>query len=126
MKTYLFTMPLAAGKTEAWKNYLREIEGPRNEEYKKSRERAGIRVEQVYLQQTPHGDSCVVSWECDNPQKVFETFMKSDNPFDQWFREKVLIEAHGMDTSQPLPPMNQHFVDYRETPTNEFAKAGKK
>ena len=124
MKTYLFTVPLAAGKTETWKNYLKEITGSRNEEYKDSRKRIGIKVEQVYLQQTPNGDSCVVRWESDNPQKAFEMLMKSDQPFDKWFREKVLVDAHGMDTSQPVP-QNQFFLDYHETPIREYVETQK-
>lgn len=121
MNTYLFTVPLVAGKTEAWKNYVKEINGSRNEEYKKSRKSAGIKAEQVYLQQTPHGDMCVVMLEGDNPQRSLESIIKSDAPFDKWFREKILIETHGLDLSQPMPK-NQHVLDYRETPIREYAE----
>ena len=118
MNTYLFTVPLAAGKTETWKKYVKEMTGIRNEEYKKSRKNAGIKAEQVYLQQTPHGDMCVVMLGGDNPQRSLETLIKSSDPFDKWFREKILIEAHGLDLSQPLPT-NQHILDYHETPIRE-------
>lgn len=124
MNTYLFTVPLEAGKTEAWKGFMKELNGPRNEEYKKSRMRAGIKGEQVFLQQTPHGDACVVMLEGDNPQGFLETIMKSEIPFDKWFRDKVLVEAHGLDLSQPFPK-NQHVLGYRETPTREYADAEK-
>jgi hypothetical protein len=120
MNTYLFTVPLVAGKTEAWKNYLKEINGARYEDYKKSRKNAGIKTEQVYLQQTPHGDMCVVMFEGDNPQKSLETIIKSEAPFDKWFREKVLVETHGLDLSKPMP-QNQHVLDHRETTIREFA-----
>ena len=124
MSNYLFTVPLTPGKTEAWKNYLKELNGPRNEEYKKSRNRLGIKAEQVYLQQTPHGDMCVVKIECDNPQRALEGMAKSQDPFDIWFREKVLIDAHGLDMSQPMP-QNKQYLDYRETPVREFAETRK-
>ena len=120
MKTYLFTVPLAPGKTEAWKKYMKEMTGPRNEEYKKSRKRAGLKVEQVFLQQTPHGDMCVVMLGGDNPQKSLESFMKSTDPFDIWFKEKVLIEAHGLDLPQPMP-QNQQIIEYSESSVKEFA-----
>jgi hypothetical protein len=120
MKTYLLTVPLAPGKTEAWKQYMKELTGPRNDEYKKSRKRAGIKVEQVFLQQTAHGDMCVVMLGGDNPQKSLESMMTSNDPFDKWFREKVLIEAHGLDMSQPMP-QNQQISEYSETSTREFA-----
>lgn len=115
MNTYLFTVPLAEGKTEAWKKYMEEIKGPRFDEYKKSRQKIGLKTEQVFLQQTPQGDACVVMWETDHPEKVFEAFAKSEDAFDKWFREKVLIDAHGMDLSQPVP-INHHALTYRETP----------
>ena len=120
MNTYLFAVPLAPGKTETWKNYIKEMKGPRNAEYKESRKKAGIEVEQVFLQQTPHGDMCVVRLEGDNPQKSFESMIKSNSPFDKWFREKVLIEAHGLDLSQPMPK-NQCVIDHHEFPAREFA-----
>ena len=124
MKTYLFTVPIAPGKTEAWKNYVKEMSGPRNEEYRNSRKRAGLRTEQVYLQQTPHGDMCVVMLGGDNPQKSLETFMTSADPFDKWFREKILIEAHGLDLSQPMP-QNQCILDYQDTSTREYVETRK-
>ncbi len=120
MKTYLFTVPIAAGKTEAWKRYVDELKGPRNEEYRKSRKKAGIKVEQVFLQQTPYGDMCVVMLGGDNPQKSLESFVTSSDPFDKWFREKILIEAHGLDLSQPMP-QNQHILDFQEVPIREFS-----
>ena len=122
MNTYLFAVPLAAGKTDVWKNYVKEITGPRYEDYKKSRKKAGIKREQVYLQRTPQGDMCVVMLGGENPRKSFESLMKSDYPFDKWFREKVLIDAHGMDLAQPFPE-NQHFLNYDETPTREHVEA---
>jgi hypothetical protein len=121
MKTYLFAVPLAEGKTETWKNYMKEITGPRFEEYKESRKKAGIEAEQVYLQHTPNGDMCVVKQSGENPQKSFEWLLKSDEPFDKWFREKVLIDAHGMDMSKPMPE-NEHFLDYIATSTRESVK----
>jgi hypothetical protein len=124
MKTYLFTVPLLAGKTEAWKNYVKEMNGPRNEEYKLSRKKAGIKVEQVFLQQTPHGDMCVVMLGGDNPQKALDTFKTSTDPFDKWFREKIMIETHGMDLSQPMP-QNNHLIDFNETTIRELADTKK-
>ena len=124
MNTYLFTVPLAPGKTQAWKNYVKEITGPRSEEHKKSRMRAGVTSELVYLQQTPHGDMCVVMLGGENPTRSFELLVKSSDPFDKWFREKILIEAHGLDLSQPMP-QNERILDYRETPTREYAGSKK-
>ena len=124
MNTYLFAVPLAAGKTETWKNYVKEINGPRFEEYKSSRKKAGIKKERVFLQQTPKGDMCVVMIGGDNPRKAFGSLLKSNDPFDKWFRDKVLVDAHGLDLSQPMPE-NQGVLDYHETMTGEVVGAGK-
>ena len=103
MSAYLFTVPLVAGKTDTWKEYMKEMTGPRHDDYVKSRKKLGIGVEQVFLQQTPKGDVVVVRWETDNPQRVFENFAKSNDPFDKWFRDKTLIECHNMDCTSSDP-----------------------
>jgi hypothetical protein len=35
--------------------------------------------------------------------------MASTDPFDKWFRDKVLIETHGMSPTAP-PPMNEQIL----------------
>ncbi|SYZ73008.1 conserved hypothetical protein [Candidatus Zixiibacteriota bacterium] len=120
MANYLFAVPLAPGKTEIWKDYMKEITGARNKDYKKSRKSISLNTEQVFLQQTPHGDMVIVRWETDNPRKIFEYFGKSEDPFDKWFRDKILIECHNMDFTQ-LPQPNKEIFDYQETESLEYA-----
>ncbi len=112
MANYAFTMPILPGKTDTWKKYAQEMKGPRHDELNKSRQKVGIKTEQVWLQHTPNGDMVVVHWESstDNPTKIFEQLMKSNEPFDKWFREKILIECHGMDINNP-PPKNEMILD---------------
>jgi len=107
MASYAFAMPLVPGKTEAWKGYVKEMNGPRSAEYKASRTRAGITKEHVFLQSTPMGDFVVVAMECEDPSTVVQRLVTSADPFDVWFRDKVLIESHGVDPTGPLPPMNE-------------------
>jgi hypothetical protein len=121
MANYAFAVPLLPGKTEAWKKYIEELMGPRHEDFIKSRQRAGLnKTEQIWLQHTPMGDFVVVYWEspADNPTRVFERFMKSDEPFDVWFREKVLIECHGMKVTD-IPPRNEAIINYITRPVDE-------
>jgi len=70
-------------------------------------QRARVTKEDVFLQSTPMGDMVVVSMECDDPAKVMERLLTSTDPFDVWFREKVLVESHGVDPSGPPPPVNE-------------------
>ncbi len=60
MERYAFTNPVLAGKVDAWKSYVKEMTGPRANELKRSRKKAGLSVERVWLQKTPMGDFAVV------------------------------------------------------------------
>jgi hypothetical protein len=111
MASYAFMSPILPGKLEAWRKYVKEIAGPRAGEHKASRARAGLTKEQVFLQHTPAGDFAVVYWEAPDIARVFQTFMTSPDPFDLWFRDKILVDVHGMNPAGPPPPMNEHILD---------------
>jgi hypothetical protein len=36
--------------------------------------------------------------------------MASEEPFDRWFREHVLMEVHGFDPKAPPPPFNEKVM----------------
>jgi len=110
MPSYAFANPVLPGKVAAWKGYVAEMTGARAAEYQASRQRVGLTTERVWLQQTPHGDFAVVYWEAADIGKVFESLMTSQDPFDQWFRDKVLVGVHGMDPAAPPPPMNEPIL----------------
>ncbi len=112
MARYAFINPVVAGKVEAWRSYIKEMTGPRNKEFKEFRKKVGLAVERVWLQHTPMGDFAVVYWEAEDISKVFEGLIKSDAPFAKWFRDKILVEVHGMDFSKPLP-MNELMLDFK-------------
>jgi hypothetical protein len=113
MAYYAFINPVVAGKLEPWKSYIKEMNGPRNQERRESRKKIGLTVERVWLQQTPMGDFAVVYWEAKDIARVFEGFIKSEAPFDKWFRDTILVGVHGMDFSKPLPPMNELMLDFK-------------
>ncbi len=112
MAYYGFINPVLPGKIDAWESYVKEMTGPRSAEYKASRRKAGLNVERVWLQHTPVGDYAVVYWEAADIGKVFQQFMTSDEPIDKWFRDRVLVEIHGMDISNP-PPTNDIVLDFK-------------
>ena len=111
MASYAFMNPIKAGKTEAWKGYVKEMTGSRAKAMKDSRKRAGLTKEEVFLQRTPAGDFAVVYWEAPDIGKVFQNLMTSKDSFDQWFRDKILVEVHGMNPNGPPPPMNEQILD---------------
>jgi hypothetical protein len=112
MEYYAFINPVVPGKMDTWKSYIKEMNGPRNKERKESRKRAGLNIERVWLQNTPMGDCAVVYWEAKDISKVFDALIKSEAPFDKWFRDKILVEIHGMDFSKPMT-MNELILDFK-------------
>ena len=113
MPATTFAVPLLPGTTDAWKRAVAEMTGARRAEYEESRRRMGLTREVVTLQQTPDGDYVVVCLEGDDPNGMVSRYLNSDEPFDRWFAETILIGTAGMDASQEPPPPNQVFVDWR-------------
>ncbi|MBI3024048.1 MAG: DUF6176 family protein [Thaumarchaeota archaeon] len=109
-KYYALAAPILPGKLEAWKNLVNEIKGPRKKEYQASRKKMGVKHERVFLQHTPQGDWVVVSFEGKDASKVFERFMSSKDPFDQWFGKQV-SDIHGFQLSGAPPPPNELYLD---------------
>ena len=111
MPSTVFAVPILPGKTEAWKSAVAEMTGPRRNEYIEARRNLGITKEVVCLQQTPHGDYVCVYLEAGNVSHILQDMVQATDPFHRWFGEAILKDAHGMDSSQPLPPANDVFAD---------------
>ncbi len=107
MAKYAFFQPIKSGAMDEWKRLVAEMRGPRNAEVKASRGRIGLDREEVWLQHTPMGDFAVVYFEASDIGRVFHGLLTSEEPFDKWFRDKVLVGVHGMDPKAPPPPMNE-------------------
>ena len=107
MATYAFMSPVQPGKLQTWMHYVREMKTTYAAELQASRARMGLMKEEVWLQQAPEGAYAVVYWEASDIARVFQSRMTSQEPFDKWFRDRILVEVHGMNPSAPPPPMNQ-------------------
>ncbi len=94
MPTYAFMTPILGGTTEAWRQWEKELMGPRRAEFLNSRKKAGITREQVFLQHTPQGDFQVVVWECEDPGKAIGGLDLRDS-FGAWFASQ-LERFHGI------------------------------
>ncbi len=104
MAVSTFAVPILPGKTEAWKEAMASINGPRRKEYEEARRRIGVKREVVGLQSTPQGDLVAVYMEAEDLPKAFAAMLASEAPFDRWFVEEVLKGIHGWDPSRgPLP-----------------------
>jgi hypothetical protein len=110
MASLAFALPLTPGKTDEWRRWSAEIEGPRHAEYEASRRRLGVTVERAYLQHTPQGDFNVVYLEADDLARAFAGVATSQDPFDVWFRQRAKELFSGLDLAQPLPGPHAELV----------------
>lgn len=109
MALLAMAFPISPGKTEQWKKFVAELNGPRKAEFVASRKRLGVH-ERTFLQHTPHGDLVVVTLEGDNPAKAFIDFGQSTDPFAKWFLQQVQ-DLHGMDLRTPPGPAPEQVID---------------
>jgi Family of unknown function (DUF6176) len=100
--------PILPGKTEAWRTWMAELNGPRHEGFIGSRRRAGLH-EQTFLQQTPAGDTVIVTLEGDDPQHAFEKMVSGTDPFTTWFVDRAK-EFHGVDLKGPMDSVHTELV----------------
>ncbi|MET4097121.1 hypothetical protein [Arthrobacter sp. UYCu712] len=113
MECITWFAPILPGKLDEWKALDEEMKGPRREEHARSRERMGVTREVASLMQTPGGDFVCLFHEADDLAKAFRTLATSEDPFDVWFRER-LVSLHGL-TAEMLqgPPPAKVYFDYR-------------
>ena len=78
-----FALPLLAGKTEAARAFLHELEGERKLAYAASEERLGLTKEVWAVQTLPTGDCFVVYFEGADIGRAFRQFAASQDAFDR-------------------------------------------
>jgi hypothetical protein len=113
MECITWFVPILPGKLEAWKAFVDEIKGPRKDEFAHSRQRLGASREVISLVQTPEGDFASLFHEGESVSGGFSKLAGSEDPFDVWFKDKIL-ELHGV-TSEMLSqgPPSEVVFDYR-------------
>jgi LmbE family N-acetylglucosaminyl deacetylase len=105
---YCFTQLIQPGKREEARAIFEEIQESRRSEYEASRRRLGIREEKVWFQSLPQGDMAVVYWEGDDPRASLQKFASSEDPFDDWLKERGR-EVYHCEPSQTLEADEQVF-----------------
>lgn len=116
MTVIVLTLPIMAGKVEAWRRFCQEISGSRLEMYEVSRRRLGITREGLALIETAFGSATVTTLEAADVSQTVGQIITSALPFDCWYREQVQM-IHGVNLSgyeqfvQPtLFPHNQELL----------------
>jgi hypothetical protein len=108
MAVYCFTQLIQPGKREEAKAIFEEIRESRLSEYEASRRRLGILEEKVWFQSLPQGEMAVVYWEGDNPRAALGEFASSEDPFDQWLKERGR-EVYHFEPAQTLEDDEEVF-----------------
>jgi len=105
--------PILPGKTDEWKRFVAELNGPRKAEFVASRQKAHVR-EQTFHQSTPMGDLVIVTLSGEAPARSFGEMMSADDAFTKWFIEHVK-EIHGVDVAAPMAgPPSELVIDSGE------------
>ena len=97
LKISAVAFPILPGKTDEWREFARDLNGPRQEAFAESRRKAGVR-ERSFLQSTPMGDMVIVTLEGDDPERSFGQMLGETDSFTVWFLERVKA-LHGVDLS---------------------------
>ncbi len=98
MALMAIVLPILPGKTQEWRDFIKQVNGSRYEEFADSRRRAGVH-ERTFLQQTPMGDLVIVTLEGDDPARSFGQLLTGTDEFSKWFGEHAMA-VHG-DFSSP-------------------------
>jgi Family of unknown function (DUF6176) len=93
-------VPVQPGKTDVARDFMRELEESRKDEYDRSEQRIGITKEVWFLAPGPSGDQLVAYMESGNFQSAFEQFVASQDGFDLWFKQRF-ADATGIDLNNP-------------------------
>jgi hypothetical protein len=110
------TLPIVAGKVEAWRRFCQELSGSRHSGHEACRLQQGITRERMALIETPFGCAAVTTFEADDLGKALNALITSDLPFDRWYRGQ-LLKLHGISLTsyeqfaQQAPPAeNQELL----------------
>ena len=108
MSVLAMAFPILPGKTAAWRTWMAELNGPRHEDFVGSRKRAGLH-EQTFLQETPAGDTVIVTLEGDDPERAFQKLVSGTDPFTRWFVARA-EDVHGVDLKMPANRVHTELV----------------
>ena len=94
--------PIVEGKLETWKEWIKDLSGPRKGDLQDFNRRYGLTRHAAWLAETPAGTMAVVLHQGPGGDDFMHKLGPSQHEFDVRFKEKVL-EVHGIDVTQPPP-----------------------
>jgi hypothetical protein len=100
MDQICLVLPIAAGKTQAAREFHHELGSARRSAYDASERRIGITKEVWHVARIPGGDALVAYMESADFAKALTLFVQSSDEFDLWFKSR-LLEVTGLDLNDP-------------------------
>ncbi len=112
MHTIAFSIPILAGKTEAFRAAQRRFVVDRRTEFEASRRRLGVTAERGFFQRTPNGDLAIVVFDVIDPARMLAGTASSTEPLDADFR-RYLLDVFGLDLTQaPAVQLSEQVFDW--------------
>jgi hypothetical protein len=93
-------LPVVSGHADDARDFMRELEASRKQEYDRSEERIGITKEVWYLAPLQDGELLVAYMEADDFGAALSLFSQSRDDFDMWFKRR-LADVTGVDLNDP-------------------------
>ena len=111
MPTAVLVLPILPAKEERWRRFAQYLLGDRVDEYEGFRRRLGIGGVRVYLARTARREVIVAHVEAGDPEEAFRRLAASQEPFDEWFTEKI-AELHGYELGRRTGSPPELILEY--------------
>ena len=114
MAALAFALPILPGQENLVRSMGEAVSasGELREGYEESRKRLGIIEEKVWIQRTPIGQSIIVYWETEDPQRTLREIANSQDEVDKKFREVIENAAPAIDLSKEDPLSNELLFEW--------------
>jgi hypothetical protein len=115
MASVAFALPVLPGQEEMVRRMGEAVSEPGElrEAYEESRKRLGINEEKVWVQRTPIGQSIIVYWETEDPQRILRQIANSQDEFDKRFRQLIGSAAPAIDLGKEEPLSNELLFSWQ-------------
>ena len=100
MEHICLVIPVQPGHADEARDFMRELEASRKDEYARSEQRIGITKEVWFLAAAESGEAMVAYMETEDFANALQLFSQSQDDFDVWFKRR-LADATGVDLNHP-------------------------
>lgn len=112
MAVVAFALPILPGQEDLVRQMGEAVSGELREQYEESRKMLGISEEKVWVQRTPIGQSIIVYWETEDPQRTLREMANAQDEVDQTFRRVIENAAPAIDLSKDNPLSNELLFEW--------------